>query len=165
MIVAGFAISVLLNAFLLGVVAGKPSHDFGKYPPPPPPNPAQQMHQAAMGLNVENQAKVLKILEEFTPQIDEKLHQGMSGFANIQAVLMAKDIDEAEVKQTFLAIAAHHEEAGALMAKMFTDIAVALPDPQQRELFFSHAFPPEPPHFKEGDKKMKKIDRKMPPKR
>ena len=136
----GFVVSLILNGFLIGLLMSGPSGHR-----PPPPDPSKRLYEAAAHLPPNSQAKVMPILERHTAAMGASMHKGMDDFKNIRHALTQPNLDSKELNIILDRMTSHHETMGSFMQEMFKEIVQALPDSQERAVFFKYALPPEPP--------------------
>lgn len=143
-------VSLLLNAFLLGVMV---SGHFTHKPPFPPPGgpggpggPEMMFEKAVEALDAEYREEVAEIVTEKFTLAKERREEMRTTFEQLEAVLSAETFDS----DAFLAleekIHAHDEAIKNNISSMMVSIASSLPD-DQRVKFFNEFFKNKPPHF------------------
>lgn len=148
-------VSLLLNAFLLGVMV---SGHFMHKPPFPPPGgpggpggPEMMFEKAVEAVDAAYREDVAKTVTEKFTLAKERREDMRTTFEQIEAVLSAETFD----RDVFLAleeeIHAQDEAIKNSISSMMMSIASSLPD-DQRVKFFNEFFKNKPPHFGKKDR-------------
>jgi uncharacterized membrane protein len=142
----GFIVSLILNGFLFGLIAGGPFlHG------PPPPDPSRSFYEATAVLPPETRDKVVAILDKQVPRIRQTMRQGMDrGFTDIRNVLTAPNFSPGKLDEASKHMSEFHSRMGKTMDEMIKEIATALPDAHERSEFFKRALPEKPPFARRG---------------
>ena len=136
----GFVLSLIANGFAAGGILSGPFFHH-----PPPPSPGRHMYDAADRLPPAVRDKVRAIIDQREPEIDANMRDGMGSFREVENALTAAQIDAAHLDEIFARMAQRHTRISAALGNMMRDIALAIPDRQQRIDFFRRALPPGPP--------------------
>lgn len=144
--IVAFALSLLLNAFLIGfVIAPKGEHHRMH-------DPKKRLHIAAKALPDDVQDNILKILDTHHVDIQKAMKQGKDNMDHIRSVLTADKLDLEKLDTLFQPMADHHVKVSKELGAMFKELALALPDDAQRKAFFETAMRKPPKGHFDHDK-------------
>lgn len=143
------ALSILLNAFLLGFVVAH-GHMRGPHGGPGfPGGPEAMLEQLAEKLPPDHRDQVKKLLHAQS----EKMHTAFMDMRvmidEVQPILTAEKFDEGKLRALSDKIDAHDRQIKQGIAETLINIAKTLPDAERIE-FFNHLpplGPPPPPEF------------------
>ena len=144
---AGFGLSLILNAFLIGFLAGGPG-PFGG--PPPFPDPEKRFYDAARHLPAESREKVLTTLDDRVQQMRAHHADSFKGFDSIRSILTAPELDIEALNQAFEGMTKRHNERAKLMDDILRSLALSFENDEHRVQFFEEALPSKPPFSPPG---------------
>jgi uncharacterized membrane protein len=138
--------SLLLNAFVIGAMAGQLGHPLPGLPHhgPPPPRPADTARHIAQGLAPGDAALVAKAFDSQAAAFDaaERLRHEADG--RFRAAVEAPAFDAEALKRALDAIRAAHDAEDAALAAAFLDAAAGL-SPEARRHLAARVPPPDGP--------------------
>lgn len=135
----GFIVSFVLNVFALGFILSGPFLHYG------PPDPSRRLYEAAERLTPESRERVMTILDKHTEEIEAAMQGMPEDFKDLSRILASPALSDKDIEKAFRNIERHHAKVSILLTGMFTELAQALPDQNERITFFKGAIPPEPP--------------------
>lgn len=157
----GLVASVICNAFLIGFMLNGP-----KFKGPRPPNPIMLMERAVHKLPGNVRKDVEAIIDAKRLGFKTLMEAGKDDMDVVREHLLSDDLDIETLDIIFQPIADHHKNFSEKLGLMFKEIARAIPDPEQRRMFFENALPRPPPmngnkvsgkDFKHSGEKMRKM--------
>jgi uncharacterized membrane protein len=139
-------VSILMNMFLMGILAAQLLH----LRPPfmVPPSPIHVLKHAARGLSPESQKRVEDIIAKHDAVFKKGMGNAGAFFTQIQAILTAETFD----KKVFDDLRMNMQRSDSIlqneMAKMVSEIAETLTTAERQEFFkflSDMPLPPSPP--------------------
>ena len=137
----GLLVSVILNAFLLGVVTNFRGQPHGH---PPPPDPDQMIEQMSQGLSASD-AKILRQAFDQEHAFLQDDHGPQDLHKKIRAALLADPFDPNQLQSVFEEDEKSHHDHGAAIGRMIVTAAKQMSADGRHHLADFRPGPPGPP--------------------